>query len=216
MPLYEMPNSELAKIKQKAVETGLILELGVRGDDRAYLLRNIEVSHKIGSKLMRAVLDGDEPVSRTVETIQSLVDELKGFDIKLAIENHFRFTPAELAWIIETIDDVHVGVCLDPLNSISQLVGPEEVISTLAPYALSVHAKDAVTIRRGTGFHIVGCPIGEGIVNIRGMIESLTEHGKSPNIVVEGWMDRLENEAKTIEQEEDWVRQSITYLRSVV
>lgn len=212
MPLDGLSDSDLVTIRQKAVDLGLVLELGVRGNDQAYLLRNIEVSRKIGSNLMRAVLDGDESIPRTVDMIRSLVNELRVRDVKLAVENHFRFTPGELAQIIETIDDVHVGVCLDPLNSISRLIGPAEVISTLARYALSVHAKDAVTVRRGTGFHVTGCPVGEGMVDIRGMMAALTQHGRSPNIVVEGWMDRQENEVKTIAQEEDWVRRSVAYL----
>jgi sugar phosphate isomerase/epimerase len=165
---------------------------------------------------MRAVLDGDEPIPQTIEMVRSIVDKLHACDVKLAIENHFRFTPAELAQIIEAINDTHVGVCLDPLNSISQLVGPAEVISTLAPYALSVHAKDAVTVRRGTGFHITGCPVGEGMVDTRGMIEVLAENGTTPNIVVEGWMDQREDEASTIVQEEEWVRRSVAYLRSIL
>ena len=215
MPLDGLSNPDLEMIKQKAADLGLGLELGVRGNNRSHLQRNIEVCHQIGSNLMRAVLDGDEPISQTVETIRSLVDELHAFDLKLAIENHFRFTPAELVQIIEAVDDAYVGVCLDPLNSISQLVGPAEVISTLAPYALSVHAKDAMTIRRGTGFCIIGCPVGEGMVDLRRMIAFLKGHRRSPNIVVEGWMDQQENETRTIAQEEEWVRQSVAYLRKI-
>ena len=216
VPLDGLSNPDLKMIKQKAADMGLDLELGVRGNNRSYLKRNIEVCRQIGSNLMRAVLDGDEPISQTVETIQSLIDEIHAFEIKLAIENHFRFTPAELVQIIKVVDDANVGICLDPLNSISQLVGPAEVISTLAPYALSVHAKDAVTARRGTGFRIMGCPVGDGMVDLRRMIALLKEHRRSPNIVVEGWMDQQENETRTIAQEEDWVRQSVAYLRKIL
>lgn len=216
LPLDGLSDSDLEMLKQKAGDLGLELELGVRGNDRPYLKRNIEVCHQIGATLMRAVLDGDESISQMVPTIQSLIDELHAHNVKLAIENHFRFTPAELVQIIEAVDDAHVGVCLDPLNSVSQLVGPAEVISTLAPYALSVHAKDAVTVRRGTGFYITGCPVGDGMVDLRRMIALLREHRRSSNIVVEGWMDQQENETRTLAQEEDWVRQGVAYLRSIL
>ena len=96
------------------------------------------------------------------------------------------------------------------------MIGPAEVISTLAPYALSVHAKDAVAVRRGTGFGITGCPVGDGMVDQHRMIALLREYRRSPNIVVEGWMDQQENEESTIAQEEDWVRQSLAYLRSIL
>jgi sugar phosphate isomerase/epimerase len=216
MPLDELSNPDLEMIKQKALDMGLDLELGVRGNGRSYLKRNIDVCRQIGADLMRAVLDNAESIPQTIRMIQSLIGELHACDVKLAIENHFRFTPAELVQIIEAVDDAHVGVCLDPLNSISQLIGPAEVISTLAPYSLSVHAKDAVTFRQGTGFGITGCPVGDGMVDQHRMIALLREYRRSPNIVVEGWMDQQENEESTIAQEEDWVRQSLAYLRSIL
>jgi sugar phosphate isomerase/epimerase len=216
MPLDQLSEHDLEMIKQKARDLGLTLELGVRGSGRSYLLRNIELCGQIGAKLMRAVLDGVEPMSQTIEMIQSLLTELRARGIKLAIENHFRFTPAELVRMIEQINDAHVGVCLDPLNSISQLIGPSEVISTLAPYTLSVHAKDAATIRKGTGFHIYGCPLGQGIIDCQKMISTLKDNERDPNILVECWMDRQENETKTVAQEEDWVREGVAYLRSML
>ncbi|UCD30262.1 MAG: hypothetical protein JSV03_07280, partial [Planctomycetota bacterium] len=103
VPLDGVSNPDLEMIKQKAAELGLDLELGVRGNDLSYFERNIEVCHQIGSNLMRAVLDGNEPIAQTIEMIQSLSDKLHAYDIKLAAENHFRFTPAELAQIIETV-----------------------------------------------------------------------------------------------------------------
>ena len=74
---------------------------------------------------------------------------------------------ALLHWAHEAaIGDPRVGVCLDSLNSITKLVGVAEAIDTLAPLAVSVHTKDAVITRHGTGFHIAGCPLGEGLVGL--------------------------------------------------
>ncbi|MHC4510106.1 MAG: sugar phosphate isomerase/epimerase family protein [Planctomycetota bacterium] len=216
MPLDGVSNPDLAVLRQTALDLGLGLELGVRGSDRSYLLRNVQVCHQIGSRLMRVVLDGANPLSQMIETVQSLLGELRAHNVRLAIENHFLSTPADLAQMIKAIDDVHVGACLDPLNSISQLIGPSEVISTLAPYALCVHAKDAVTVRRGTGFCICGCPLGQGLIDYQGMICMLRDQGSDPSILVECWMDQQENETKTVVQEEDWVCEGVAYLRSIL
>ena len=58
--------------------------------------------------------------------VQVLTYELRAAGVSLAIENHFYLTPAELAHLVRTIDDPLVGICLDPLNSISRLAGPRE------------------------------------------------------------------------------------------
>jgi len=109
-----------------------------------------------------------------------------------------------------------VGVCLDPLNSITKLVGVAETIDVLAPFTVSVHAKDAVVTRPRTGFYIAGCPLGEGLVDLPGMLDVVRAAGRSPNVLVECWMDRLDDEAATLAQEEAWVRQGVAYLRRLL
>jgi len=134
----------------------------------------------------------------------------------VAIENHFRLPPVELARLIQAIDDPRVGACLDPLNSIAKLVGPSETVATLAPLAVSVHVKDAISTRLNTGFYIAGCPLGEGLVDIPGMLAAVRAAGRSPNLLIECWMDRLEDEEATLAQEEAWVRRGIAYLRQLL
>jgi L-ribulose-5-phosphate 3-epimerase UlaE len=58
--------------------------------------------------------------------------------------------------------------------------------------------------------------MGDGLVDMPRMIDLLKTHQRSPNIVLEGWMDQQENETKTVTQEEDWIRQGVSYLRSIL
>lgn len=215
VPLDALAETELSRIRRKAADLGLVLELGVKGSDLAYLQRNLQVCHQLGSTLMRVVFDEPEPLESLIQTVRTLLPRLQALDIRLAIENHFCFTPAQLVEIVEAVGDPRIGICLDPLNSISRLIGPQEIIATLAPYALSVHVKDARTVRRGTGFWVCGCPLGEGLVDVRRLIAACREHGRSAHLLVEGWMDQGETPQATVEQEEQWIRQGIKYLQGL-
>jgi L-ribulose-5-phosphate 3-epimerase UlaE len=81
--------------------------------------------------------------------------------------------------------------------------------------AMSVHAKDAVITRQRIGFYISGCPLGEGLVDLPGILAAVHMAGRSPNILVECWMDRLDDETITLNQEQDWVQRGIAYLHQL-
>ncbi|HEY64404.1 MAG TPA: sugar phosphate isomerase/epimerase, partial [Caldilineae bacterium] len=56
----------------------------------------------------------------------------------------------------------------------------------------------------------------EGLVDIPGMLAAVRAAGRSPNLLIECWMDRLEDEEATLAQEEAWVRRGIAYLRQLL
>jgi sugar phosphate isomerase/epimerase len=218
VPLDSLPDAELTGLARRASDLGLMLELGIRGSQPAHVRRNLAIAQRIGARLLRVVLaaPGWRPsFDEAVTLLSGMLAELRAAGVALAIENHFHLSPAELARLVRAIDDPLIGVCLDPLNSITQLVGVGETVRTLAPLALSVHAKDAVITRPGTGFYIAGCPLGEGLVDLAGMLDAVHAACRSPNVLVECWMDPLEDEAATLAQEEAWVRDGIAYLRRV-
>ncbi len=219
LPLDSLSGSELTDLAQRAAELGLILEVGIKGSRPEHLRRNLDVARRLGARLLRVVLTdaGWEPsFDEFVAIFKSLLPNLRAVGVTIAIENHFHLLPMELARLIEAINDPLVGVCLDPLNSITRLVGVAETIDVLAPFAVSVHAKDAVVTRPRTGFYISGCPLGEGLVDLPGMLDVARAAGRSPNVLVECWMDRLDDEAATLAQEEAWVRQGVAYLRRLL
>jgi sugar phosphate isomerase/epimerase len=218
VPLEALADAELGALSRQAADLGLALELGIRGSQPAQLRRSLEVAQRVHAGLLRIVLaaPGWRPSTEAAVTLlRDMLPELRAAGVTLAIENHFYLSPAELARLVRAIDDPLVGVCLDPLNSITQLIGVGETVRTLAPLALSAHAKDAVITRPGTGFYIAGCPLGKGLVDLRGMLDAVRAAGRSPNVLVECWMDPLEDEAATLAQEEAWVRDGIAYLRRI-
>ena len=219
LPLDGLSDSELGQLGKRATDLGLALEVGIRGSQPAHVRCYLEIAQQVGARLLRVVLAGPdwEPTfDGAAALLSEIVPELRAAGVALAIENRFSMLPTELACLVHTVDDPLVGVCLDPLNSITRLVGVGETVRVLAPLALSVHAKDAVISRPGAGFYIVGCPLGKGLVNLTGMLETVRAAGCSPNVFVEGWMDPLEDEIATLAQEELWARDGMAYLRRVL
>jgi sugar phosphate isomerase/epimerase len=219
LPLDAFSCSELDALAARAAALHLDLEVGIRGSRPDHLRRSIAVARRIGARLLRVVLaDGEwcPTLDEAAAIIRSVLPELHAAGVTLAIENHFDLPPAGPAHLVKAIDDPLVGVCLDPLNSIAKLVGPAETVAVLARLASSIHAKDAVITRHGTGFYIAGCPLGEGLVDLTGMLDAVRAAGRSPNVLVEGWMDQLEDEAATLAQEEAWARDGVAYLRRLL
>ena len=128
------------------------------------------------------------------------------------MENHFRFTPAELIGIIKRVDSPFVAVCLDPLNSITRLIGPDEAAASLLPYSRIAHVKNVRMERPRIGFYLTGCPLGEGIFDAAGFLKRITSQVESA--LYECWMDPLDTVSATLEQETLWARAGMEFLRS--
>jgi sugar phosphate isomerase/epimerase len=222
VPLAEMPDGALEALAARAERLGLELEVGIRGSRPRQLARGLEVAERLGARLLRVVLaDGawHPGFDEAAALLGDLLPELRAAGVTLAIENHFHMPPTALAELVRAMDDPRIGVCLDPLNSIALLVGVAETVAALAPLAASLHVKDATVTRQGAGWAIQGCRLGEGQADIAGVLAAVYKADagcpvrRSPNVVVEGWMDALDDEAATLAQEEDWVRQGIAYLK---
>jgi len=219
LPLDGLPDTDLANLAKRAAQLNLTLEVGIKGSRPEHLQRYLAVAERLDARLLRVVLaaPGWRPTfGELVRIFKDLSADLRAAEVTIAIENHFYLSPAELARLIETIDNPMVGICLDPLNSITMLVSPAETIATLAPFAVSAHVKNAVVTRPKTGFYIGGCPLDQGLVDVPGMVNTLRAAGRSPNLLVECWMDQLDDPAATLAQEEEWTRQGIAYLHKLL
>jgi sugar phosphate isomerase/epimerase len=219
LPLSTMANGELDAVARRAKDLGLNLEIGMRGASPENLRRHLSIAARLGAGILRVVLaaSGWEPsLQEQFGVLESFLPELEKSGTTLAIENHFDYSPEELRKMITNIDSPYIGCCLDPVNSISRLIGPEHIIRTLGDLSVTAHAKDARAVRSNTGFYVFGCPLGEGLVDLEQMIRSVKQNPRAGTIHVEAWMDRLSSAGPTLVQEEQWVRQGIRYVRSLI
>jgi sugar phosphate isomerase/epimerase len=144
--------------------------------------------------------------------------ECKKSGIVLAVENHDRFSAKQLAELVQGVRGPWIGICLDTVNSFGALEAPEVVVETLAPWVVNLHVKDFSVCRatHNLGFVIEGRPAGQGRLDLPWLLGQLQEAGRDVNAIVELWTPPEPEIAATIAKEENWARQSIAYLRTLI
>lgn len=220
LPLEELKDTELDDLYNYAQKNGVAIEMGSRGLTIEHTLKCLGVAEKLHSPLLRMVIDkaGYEPdLISIIDTIKSLVPEFRSRKIRLAIENHDRFKAHEFEEIILSVGNEWVGICLDSVNSMGAGEGFETVSEILIPYTFNLHIKDFTIFRvsHKMGFVIEGRPAGQGMLNISGLVSSLSETGKCHSAILELWTPPESAIEETILKEEKWAAESIEYLKRI-
>jgi 3-oxoisoapionate decarboxylase len=222
LPLTSLQAAELDRFRAFARENQIDLELGTRGSgDSANLLAHLSLARCLGAPFVRLVLDANEDHPTPEEAVfrlKPLVEHFAAANVKLAIENHDRFSCRTLARIVEELGPEHVGVCLDTVNSFGALEGPEVVVETLAPYTLNLHVKDFTIARVPSqmGFTVSGSAAGRGRLNVPWLLERIRAAGRDPNAIIELWTPFGPTLEETLAREACWAEESVRYLRQFI
>jgi sugar phosphate isomerase/epimerase len=217
-------NSGVAGLDEAALKTlvrlarrlDLVLESGGHGAELAQMQAGILRTASLEGIIYRCVIDSNGLAPEAViANLRALLPLLRERGVIFCAENHLRFTPQTVRRIVCAVDDPAVGVCLDPLNSIAQWIGPEETIRELAPLARTAHIKDACIRRCGSGFSITGVPLGEGQLDLAAYLSAVAPRVES--LLFESWMDPVDGEggASTLSQEDLWARNALTLIREL-
>ncbi len=220
---FDLPDYKLKEISDKIEDHGMFVETGASSCNPGYLETALQVSGKVGAKILRAIPEIDR--NGTKEHIQRQIDQIvqdfvqvltcaKDLDIRLALENHAQLASEELVQIVESIDDDFVRVCLDTMNSIVFMENPLTTVRVLAPYAITVHLKDFRIEKNPREHRIVGTPLGEGLLDLPQIMQIVRESNLEPSINLELLVDRRENEEETLRWEEECVLESVNYART--
>ena len=123
--------------------------------------------------------DSFEPFKMSFEQNQRSVSlaepVLRKYKLRLAIENHKGWRAAEQAAWLKRLGSEYVGVCLDFGNNISLCETPEHTCGLLAPLAVFCHIKDMGVDFYPDGYLLSEVPFGEGILNLKQMVDKLRE-----------------------------------------
>jgi 3-oxoisoapionate decarboxylase len=221
IPLHTLSDEQRHAVRSEAQQHGIAIEVGTRGINADHLRRYMEIAQFFGSPILRVVVDtaAHHPSpDEVVELVRAVLPDLQRAGITLAIENHDRFKARVLANIVETLDNPHVGICLDTVNSFGSLEGPEVVLAALGKHVVNLHVKEFIVRRLGhnMGFEVTGQPAGKGMLNMPWLLEQLEQHGRTYNAIIEIWAAPEPTMSATVEKELDWVRQSVGYLRDFI
>jgi sugar phosphate isomerase/epimerase len=134
----------------------------------------------------------------------------------LAIENHDRLTCAQFNEIIDRLGGDWVGICLDTVNSLGAVEAPNTVIPALAPRAINVHMKDFEIVRSNgqMGFTVQGTALGQGRLDVQGVIAAVGGSRRDITSVIELWTPRQSSYEETVALEKSWAAQSVKFLRA--
>ena len=216
-PLDELDEPELGHLETFASEHGIAVELGTRGIGD-HLIHYADLAVRLGSPFVRVVVDKgrDEPTAdEAIKRLSRYEDAFAERGLRLAIENHDRFTTTQLLDVLSKLGD-WTGICLDTVNSLGVLEPPNQVLAALGPRAINVHLKDFTIQRHGhaLGFEVVGTPLGQGRLDVPGLIAALEGWGGSKTAILELWTPPETSVDLTIAKEYSWALASLSYLRT--
>jgi sugar phosphate isomerase/epimerase len=219
LPLHELPERELDRMREAAGANGLTLEAGTRGLDPEHLARYVTIARRIGARVLRTVLSGSlcgaEQMAKAEDGIRQLLPALDQHGVTLALENNEAFSAAEFAGLMRRIRNPMVGICLDTANSLGRPETLETVVEHLAEHAVMLHAKDYDIRRIDTrmGFSVVGRPAGDGRVDFDWVLAELRRYGRDQiSVIVEHWPPFEGTIEATVQLEEDWLARSVLWV----
>src|SRR5215204_6249724 len=113
-----------------------------------------------------------EAHKKSVERAEPILRKHK---MKLAIENHKGWRAAEHAAWVKQVGSEYIGVCYDFGNNIALCEDPAETYKLLAPLTFYVSFKDMAVAPYEDGFLLSEVALGEGILDIPGMVKGLQQ-----------------------------------------
>ena len=219
--LESYPQSYIDEFIQTAKSMGIALELGTRGLDYDHLVAQIGLVKRMGADLIRTLpeVSGvyDTDASLIPGAVRQILPVLEQEGVRLAIENGR--TPATLlSAALDEINSPYAGVVLDMVNSVAVPEGWKYVTEQLARHTMCLHYKD-FTIRREwhmMGFILDGTPVGKGMVKPDWLFETLKASPYDFNVIVELWPPEQASLAETINLEQAWALESVSFLRQYI
>lgn len=217
-PIESYDDEQLAEIRELAAELGLILELGTRGVGTDHLLKYLDVARKLGVTLVRSMMNTADHRPGVEEAIGLLAQSVPAYaaaGVTLGLETYEQVSTDDLVAVVRGVDDPHLGIVLDPGNSVARLERPVDVIDKTAPYVVNIHVKDFSFTRRDgwVGFTYAGCPLGEGLLDHPYLVEQARPLERGLNQIVEHWLPwQDEGYEATARLEHQWTEHSITTL----
>ncbi|MEU6610854.1 TIM barrel protein [Streptomyces shenzhenensis] len=220
-PIESYDAARLADVRATARDLGLRLELGTRGIRAERLDTYLRLARELDVTLVRSMLNTADHRPGTAEAVALLKQAVPRYadaGVTLGLETYEQVATDDLLTVVRGVDSPHLGVVLDPGNSVARLERPVDVVAATAPYVVNIHVKDFAFTRRDgwVGFTYAGCPLGEGLLDYAGMIAAVRPGERGINQIVEHWLPwQDEGFDTTARLEHQWTQHSInTLLRS--
>jgi len=179
----------LDKLRRRSSELGMYLEVMVdlpQGDDFADFERHVAAARQAGAQCLRsACINGrryenfngldqwKKFVAESEHRVAQAVPILEKYRLPLGLENHKDWTLEEMIALLQRHASAYLGVCLDTGNNMALLDDPREVVSKLAPFAVTTHFKDMAVKEYPQGFLLADVPLGRGMLDLPWIVDCI-------------------------------------------
>ena len=217
LPLHALDSGELRDAVDHAADLHLTIEVGTRGVEPAQLLRYLNLAVSFDAKFVRTLIDSanaQPSLEQAEKWIREVLPEFEAYGITLGLENYEAHSCSEIASLVRRLENKHVGICLDTVNSLGSLETPHYVVTTLAPLTVNLHVKDFVIKRvpQKMGFDVVGVPAGSGQLDIPWVLQQMPV-ANNMSAILEQWPPFGSSVEKAAELEQQWASRGVEYLR---
>lgn len=207
--LERLDDAGLTGLRRTAQHLGLVLEVGTRGTHPRLLREHLRVAEVLGARLVRSMwtVGGDRPDRTETEArLRQVVPDYARAGVTLALETYEQVPTRVLVDVVEVVGDEHLGICLDPANTVAALENPTEVTERCAPYVKNWHVKDFAFTRSDgwVGFTLTGAPLGEGLLDYDAVLTVLDPVRRGITRIAEHWLPWQGDPATTARTEAAW------------
>ena len=214
----ELDEGKWQAVVERAAELGVELQLGCKTVDLGEFQAYAERAARLPARLLRVVLEWEEGPAPTRADVDAFLmgawPILEANDLRLAIENHFDVPSEALAAAVARYPRERVGFCIDTANSLRNFEPPEKVLELLGDRAFCYHLKDFRVEGDKLGFRVSGAVLGEGRLDLDGVLERIFARDAAPQIFVENWTPGTGGWEADVREDEKWLRRSVAALRT--
>ncbi|AFR02176.1 sugar phosphate isomerase/epimerase family protein [Pectobacterium brasiliense] len=209
--------AELEKLRQRAVDLGIQLELGTRGLATDHLTRYLTMARALDVRFIRTMFNTatHKPTQdEALALLRRVLPEFEQHNIQLGLETYEQVRTRDVLAVVDAIDSPALGICLDPGNCVAALEYPREVIELTASRVVNLHIKDFAFARQEgwVGFTYSGCLLGTGLLDYDALHQIVRPNERNINQIVEHWLPWQANAEETCRLEDAWTRHSLNYL----
>ena len=219
--------NDLRRLRDRAKDLGVQLEVGLRKLDEENLSRHIEIARLTGAGFIRAVAHDHDNLSRqeqegvvsaVTKTLKRWAPRLAGYGLTLGLENHFDITTRDLVRIVTEVDSAGIGLVFDTTNSLGFLETPENTLKTMGDFVLSVHLKDYKIQKGETGYEILGTVLGEGSLDIPAVFSLLGDRLPRIPVIIESAARRNFDDTpeQVLQWEEDIIQRNTLGMENLI
>jgi sugar phosphate isomerase/epimerase len=181
----ETPLAEAVRLRERAAAAGIWLVLAGGRAATSPLEALIPLAAALGARTLRltisGLLEGDRravgragweemrgAAARRLREVRPLAE---AHEVALAVENHQDADSDDLLWLCEAVGGDQIGVNLDTGNPLAVGEDVVQFAERIAPVLKNVHLKDYRMHRTPSGYRLVRCPVGDGVVDFPALLQ---------------------------------------------